>query len=105
MPTPSAGRVIWIGVLLGIGFMIAQHLPMLISNTFEILFELAVLLFDWLLNPQLWQYFGIMCCFLAVIICWLWLWDRFTVWRRARHIAAMRKHFVAELEVRLKRDE
>ena len=49
MPTPSAGRVIWIGVLLGIGFMIAQHLPMLISNTFEILFELAVLLFDWLL--------------------------------------------------------
>jgi hypothetical protein len=109
MATPSAGRIIWIGVLLGIGFLIPQHLPQLFAEVLDTSFLISVMLVDALSSPRFWRELvkGVLYGFAFIAICG-WCLERiqaFYNWRRARHVAAMRKHFVEEMEISLKQDE
>jgi hypothetical protein len=132
MATPSAGRIIWIGVLLGIGFMIAQQLPSVFEQITNVIIAAIALFVDWLYALFVDWLYGLLHEYMAVadepnplravaelaggvalfyaIVYWLvycidWLTTTINNWRRARHVATLRKHFVAEMEISLKRDE
>jgi hypothetical protein len=106
----SAGRIIWIGVLLGIGFMIAQSLPQFFAGVLDTGFQISVgLIYElsWLWR-LIWRFtvFNVCLCggLLVIALVWACIEQTFKNWRRARHLASMRKRFAAELEISLKRD-